>query len=92
MDTRSSDWDSKIKQVDPNFEGSIHQKLGLSDILCSTCGAHCKVSNGELICLNACHLVSEAQETFHKLWILLNRGNIEDIIGKAVASKDKGKE
>lgn len=36
---------------------SVWKKLGLSETLCETCGAHLKEqSPGRLICLNACHL------------------------------------
>lgn len=77
-------WLNTIKQVDTNFEGSFYQKLGLSDILCSTCGAHCKVVDGNLICLNACHLIPESQDRFHKLWLLLSGNSIEEVLARAM--------
>jgi hypothetical protein len=40
-------------KIDPNFEGSIFQKLGLSEVLCEDCGAHLSARG---ICLNACGL------------------------------------
>lgn len=83
------EWENAEKKVDPDFEGSIHQKLGLTDILCPTCNAHCKVDDhGQLICLNACHLMPDAQVRFHKLWLAIVGGNIEDIILAANPKED----
>ena len=50
--TLNRDWYATEKETDPNFEGSIWQKLGYEDKLCPDCGAH--LHHG--ICLNACHL------------------------------------
>ena len=72
--------------MDPNFEGSIHQQLGMSDILCPTCQAHCSLdSDGNLICLNACHLIPESQERFHQVWLAITKGanDVETIIQNA---------
>jgi hypothetical protein len=77
MNPINPDWEKTVKKVDPDFEGSIHQKLGLSDILCPTCGAHCRLDGDQLICLNACHLVPQALDHFHRLWLLLTNGNVE---------------
>lgn len=82
MEIYNEKWMNTVKEVDPDFRGSIHQKLGLTDILCPTCGAHCKLSNGELICLNACHLLPDEQEIFHGLWLALGKGHTEDIIAR----------
>jgi len=40
-------------KIDPNFKGSIFEKLGLSEVLCDDCGANL---SGQ-ICLNGCDLV-----------------------------------
>lgn len=40
-------------KIDPDFEGSLFQKLGLSNVLCDDCGAHLSAKG---ICLNACQL------------------------------------
>lgn len=47
---------------DPEFKGSIFEKLGLSEYLCPECDAHLKKSSGDLICLNACHLPKHWQK------------------------------
>lgn len=52
-------WKDLPKEIDPEFAGSIFERLGLSPVICPTCKAHCKEANGELICLNICHLLSE---------------------------------
>ena len=72
-----TNWLRAEKKVDPNFEGSIFQKLGFEDKLCPTCGANLR--NG--ICLNACHLSEAARKRFANLakGSLVHRklGNIE---------------
>ena len=74
-------WENTIKEVDPNFEGSIHQQLGLCNILCPTCGAHCKLDDDKsLICLNACHLIPSTKAKYHSMMIALANMDIEAII------------
>jgi hypothetical protein len=58
-----ADWNSLEKKVDPNFDGSLWQKLGYEARLCPVCGAHLH----EGICLNACHLSTSARERFVSL-------------------------
>lgn len=52
---------------DPNFKGSIFEKLGLSEYLCPECGAHLKETPSDLICLNSCHLPKHWQKRFNSL-------------------------
>lgn len=52
---------------DPEFKGSIFEKLGLSEYLCPECKAHLKESMGDLICLNACHLPKHWQRRLSTL-------------------------
>ena len=52
---------------DPNFKGSGAEMLGQSKYLCPECGAHLKESEGELICLNSCHLPKHWQRRFSKM-------------------------
>ena len=47
---------------DPDFKGSIFEKLGLSEYICPECTAHLKKSGSQLICLNACHLPKHWQK------------------------------
>jgi len=58
------EWQKADKKIDPNFEGSIFQKLGYDEKLCPTCGAHLY----EGICLNTCHLGQQSQMDFVQLW------------------------
>ena len=57
------EWLNAEKKTDPDFEGSIMQKLGYSDKLCPTCGANLRGG----ICLNACHLSKQSQRKFYDL-------------------------
>lgn len=83
----SKGWLQAEKKTDPNFEGSIFQALGFSELLCPTCGAHLKdigEENGEqfrYICLNACHLTNESRLRFGVLSYKTVKGG-EDIGGK----------
>jgi hypothetical protein len=61
------EWTETPKETDPNFEGSIWQKMGHDPELCPTCGAH--LYDG--ICLNACHLTRESRERFAQGMIAL---------------------
>ena len=62
-------WYNTIKKKDPDFEGSLFQRLGFCDLLCPDCGAHLKpvTGTGGPICLNACHLTPETQERMNSL-------------------------
>jgi hypothetical protein len=84
-------WKAAPKKVDPSFEGSLFQKLGLSNLLCPTCGAHLSGEGEEAICLNACHLIPEGKETFHQLWLKMTQGTIdlETIIKNAQEWKER---
>ena len=53
-------WLNTTKEQDPNFAGSIHEKLGFDNAICPTCGTHLR--NG--ICLNACHLTPRSRQRF----------------------------
>jgi len=59
----------KIDEVkeDKDFKGSIFEKLGHSKYMCPECKAHLKEADGELICLNACHLPKHWQKRFSNL-------------------------
>jgi len=61
---------------DPNFKGSVFEKLGLSEYTCPECTAHLKESSGDLICLNACHLPKHWQKRMSDTMkpIVENRG------------------
>jgi len=52
---------------DPDFKGSAHELLGLSEYLCPECNAHLKKSGSGFICLNACHLPKHMQKRMHDL-------------------------
>lgn len=58
------EWAAKEKAIDPDYEGSTSQQLGLSKFLCPTCRAHLYPAGGTFICLNACHLTVEARARF----------------------------
>jgi hypothetical protein len=75
----NEDWEKAEKKIDPNFEGSMWQTLGMDKELCPTCNAH--LHNG--ICLNACHLTPASKMAFHME--LLEHINIEKNIQKAFA-------
>lgn len=56
-------WEAAEKKTDPDFEGSLEQKVGFDNLLCPTCGAHLK----DGICLNACHLSKASRDRFNAL-------------------------
>lgn len=58
------EWMSAEKEIDPDFEGSLFQKLGYEARLCPTCKAH--LYDG--ICLNTCHLSKVSQKRFASLF------------------------
>ena len=58
----NKEWMEAEKKVDPNFEGSIWEKLGHENRLCPTCEAH--LYKG--ICLNACHLAPDTKKRFEE--------------------------
>lgn len=58
------EWAAKEKAVDPDYEGSTSQQLGLSKFLCPTCNGNLYLADGVLICLNACHLTLDARARF----------------------------
>lgn len=69
-------------KTDPNFKGSLFEKLGLSDKLCPTCNAHLAQSG---ICLNACHLTNGQRirmamdlETIAKKLLDKNSGKVDN--------------
>lgn len=62
-------WVAAEKKIDPDFEGSLEQKLGFDNLLCPTCGAHLK----DNICLNACHLSAESRKRFSQIMAGLSR-------------------
>lgn len=71
-------WVETEKEVDPQFEGSISQALGLTDKLCPTCHAHLgETDDGELICLNGCHMELQYRELFDALIKLMGGGRNE---------------
>jgi hypothetical protein len=53
-------------KTDEKFKGSIFDKVGMSPYLCPSCEAHLKETDGELICLNGCHLPMQWQINFSK--------------------------
>jgi len=53
-------------KIDENFKDSGLKLVGLSEYLCPNCNAHLRDNNGELICLNACHLPKQWQINFNK--------------------------
>lgn len=61
--TISKEWLLAPKEKNPDFEGSIWQKMGHDNALCPTCKAHLRSG----ICLNACHLAPSALAKFQKL-------------------------
>lgn len=72
------EWLSAEKKIDPDFNGSIFQKLGFEPQLCPVCGAHLKkvedavteaYQPNDLICLNACHLVEKSKLDFHQFML-----------------------
>ena len=74
---------------DPAFKGSIWEKLEQSKYLCPECGAHLKASEGELICLNSCHLPKHWQRRFSKTMEKLMKqkqnqeAEIQQLLGKS---------
>ena len=57
------DWALAVKKEDPDFEGSLWQKLGYDSVICPECEAHLRKG----ICLNACHLSTGARGRLAKL-------------------------
>lgn len=58
-------WEAAPKKTDPDYEGSIWQRLGFDATLCPVCDAH--LSGG--ICLNGCHLAPETHINLHNLML-----------------------
>ena len=54
------EWQDAEKKLDPNFEGSLSQKIGCDKELCPSCNQHLKGG----ICLNACHLGDDGARAF----------------------------
>ena len=48
----NKEWLEAEKKIDPNYEGSVFQKMGFDALLCPVCNAHLR----DGICLNNCHL------------------------------------
>lgn len=67
------EWAEKEKAIDPHYEGSASQQLGLSKFLCPTCKANLYPTEGTLICLNACHLTAEARARFSATLVAARR-------------------
>lgn len=64
----ATEWQQAEKKTDPEFAGSLHERLGFSPELCPVCGGHLyKDPQGESICLNACHLGTAGKAAFDKL-------------------------
>jgi len=59
---------------DPNFKGSIFERLGFSEYLCPECNAHLKKSGGEYICLNSCHLPKHMQKRMSDMMKEISKG------------------
>lgn len=57
----AQEWERAMRKLDPDFEGSIWQKMGYSPELCPSCGAHIRKG----ICLNACHLGDAGKLSFN---------------------------
>lgn len=76
------DWAKAEKREDPSFSGSIYEKVGLSNLICPTCGSH--LSQDGSICLNGCHLIKSSRDK-------LRLSNIEDIL-KAYSDTMKDEE
>lgn len=53
-------WLNTTKKQDPDFAGSIWEKMEYDNALCPVCGAHLRHG----ICLNACHLNPEGRRRF----------------------------
>jgi hypothetical protein len=56
----------KLKK-DEHFKGSFTEKLGFSEFICPECKAHLKDVDGDLICLNGCHMPKQWQDRFTKI-------------------------
>lgn len=48
----NKEWQLAKKKVDPDYEGSLFEKLGFDPVLCPVCSAHLR----DGVCLNLCHL------------------------------------
>lgn len=57
------EWQNAEKKIDPDFVGSIFEKMGWDAELCPTCNAH--LHGG--VCLNVCHLSRVSRKRFGKL-------------------------
>ncbi len=78
----NQDWLKAEKEIDEEFKGSVFEEIGMDKQLCPTCGAHLKVIDGDLICLNACHLVKQSQSKFHAFYLAALHQNIEELVAK----------
>jgi hypothetical protein len=66
----------KLKKAPAN---EFMKTMGFSEYLCPKCGANLKeASDGDLICLNACHLSSDMQVRFVALMKKASRGEQGD--------------
>lgn len=64
----------KLKE-DYRFYKSIWQRLGYTRFLCPKCNAHLKeAENGDLICLNGCHMPKEMLDNFQKKMVEVKHG------------------
>lgn len=52
---------------DEKFKNSIWKKLGYTNYFCPKCSAHLReANNGDIICLNGCHMTEEMRSEFSK--------------------------
>jgi len=65
------EWEAAPKRIDPDYAGSLSEKIGLDPELCPACGAH--LSNS--ICLNACHLGVDGAAKFGNFMDTLTKLN-----------------
>jgi len=57
--------DKGLLKIDKEFKKGLMRNMGFSKYLCPVCNAHLKdCPNGDLICLNTCHLPKQWQKRF----------------------------
>lgn len=85
-------WAQAEKPVDPDFKGSVFEKLGLDEHTCPTCTAHLyRDETIGLICLNACHLSPAARDRFNQIWgAIESSGAFDDLFLMRDGGQDVG--
>lgn len=55
-------------KVEKDFKGGIWEQLGYTHYICPECAAHLKeADNGDLICLNGCHMTERMRNNFSQM-------------------------